>query len=702
MDYGKLKTHQTALLDLYTSLRESLNTEGDEIDPGLKAMQVNIAAEKFLLAIIGEVKAGKSTFINAILEKAILPADDLQATSEIVEIYRSDKMGVQVTFANGKTQVVEDDPKTPENEVVSFLKQVACVKKEYRGMPMVQVDKFLIDHYIEEEGKAIFEQEELKSFISDPDLENIYKLDQEDFGRKIREYIEKNISCDKIPKRVTLGYPHDFSEFDHFRIVDTPGINAIGGIEDRTKEFIIQADAVIYLHNASQLESRALRNALENELPEKVKDRLILVLTHRQAKFRPRIDEHENILEEASENILEEARKIHPEIGPDKIFFVDSLTELYLKAFSLSGKSMDEINDSRKRYRELQRLIADPYELACGNENTLIALLETQSNFKEIREKIERDSIDSASLQMKDFARDLRKAYGDLRNKIKLRMKPLESEYRDPQFFASNIQNQRGKMEKVERDYKEFESKLRDISSCYSQKLNPIMSTLFFKIGEKIFKSNDHDYQKEKQVRDFIKGELHKNFVTEMNDLVGKLNEKSKRATEVANRNVGVRIDAKIAMPAIPLGNILDTASIAAGSKIKKQLAEVDEERNFRDRLKHLIFRSDTKATENKRVKIRRSFPIHYWIEMKPELKKLYTSYKTDLSRQIDEKVNAACEKYKTVRDKELQKEEKGLKIIKGKEKENKELGDEISCLEKEETRIDTNIQKCEKLRAQL
>ena len=87
----------------------------------------------------------------------------------------------------------------------------------------------------------------MENFLNS-DLENIYKLDKEEFQGKIREYIKKNISCDKIPQRVSLGYPHDFSEFKHFRVVDTPGINAIGGIEDQTKDFIDEADAVVYLH----------------------------------------------------------------------------------------------------------------------------------------------------------------------------------------------------------------------------------------------------------------------------------------------------------------------------------------------------------------------------------------------------------------------------------------------------------------------
>ena len=91
MDYKELKAYRTVLLDLYRSLSETLSKEGDELSLELRKRQKNIEAEKFLLAIVGEVKAGKSTFINALLGEAMLPVGTLQATSEIIEIYRSKK-----------------------------------------------------------------------------------------------------------------------------------------------------------------------------------------------------------------------------------------------------------------------------------------------------------------------------------------------------------------------------------------------------------------------------------------------------------------------------------------------------------------------------------------------------------------------------------------------------------------------------------
>ena len=156
MDYKKLKARRTVLLNLYKSLCEAIEKEGEEIGSGLRATQERIAEEKFLLAVLGEVKSGKSTFINALLKEEILPSDVLQATSEIIEVHKSEKKKVEVTFVNGEVKVVEDDLQTPEDEVVLFLKYIASVNEEYRGIPIVQVNRFLSDHYSEEDKKAVF------------------------------------------------------------------------------------------------------------------------------------------------------------------------------------------------------------------------------------------------------------------------------------------------------------------------------------------------------------------------------------------------------------------------------------------------------------------------------------------------------------------------------------------------------------------
>ena len=539
MNYEQLATHRTTLLDLYTSLHEALGKEGKRVDAGLRAAQENIEAEKFLLAIVGEVKAGKSTFINALLGEAILPYEALQATSEIIEIDKSDKKEVRVSFANGTEQVVEDDLQTPENETVPFLKKIAAVKDEYRDIPIVQINKFLMEHYSDEKGEAVFTAEKLEAFIDDPELENVRKLGKEEFASKIRKYVQNNVSCAEIPKTVALGYPIEFLQSKHFKIVDTPGINAIGGIEDQTKNFINQADAVIYLHKVGQQESIALRNALENVIPERVKGRLILVLTHRS-----QIDEDER------ERILDATKSYYPEIGTDNIFIVDSLTELYLREFY--GKTTDEVRVIRKKNSQIRRLTADCFEMAEGDINEFLDLLEAQANFDEIRKRIERDAQNSASIQMKDFTTDLKEEYEVLDNNISARIEPLRKKYQNPQSFASEIQKQKDETERMRRDYNEFTAELRDDfspknrNSRYYEEIHQIANSFRNEINQKKFRPGE----KTENVESY--GEkLREDYYDEMTQFVNSLESDFKKRIE--ERAIGVQSDYSITVPKVPL-----------------------------------------------------------------------------------------------------------------------------------------------------
>ena len=677
MNYSALAEYRTALLDLYDSLEslcEDFSESGYEVDSVLKDIQKNVAEEKFLLAIFGEVKAGKSTFINALLKEEILPSDVLQATSEIIEVHKSDKKEVKVTFANYREQVVEDSPQTPEDEVALFLKDIASVNEKYRGIPIVQVNKFLIEHYSKRKEKAVLEEKELEAFLSS-DLENIHNLDEEEFRRKIREYIEKNISCDKIPLMVSLYYPHDFSELKHFRIVDTPGVNATGGLEDRTKEFINEANGVICLHKVPPLESKSLRDVLEDKLLERVKDRLILVLTHRS-----RQDENEN------ERILNEAERLYSEIGSSNIFFVDSLTELHLPKF-YEVETMDEIKDIFIEDQKLQQLTASCY-VEADNPYKFLSLLEKQANFGRIRERIEKDAQKSASDQMKEFASNMGKNYKDLGDRIiEYIIEPRKSKYKDPQFFASKIQDQKKKIEKMENDYNKSISSLKErfshcnVNSEYYKEIDQIGNDVNDEIDGREFAS-------EQDINSYV-GRLCQDRSDKVNSSVDSLKKKFVDSLRSDARGIigrDIEVKNRITAPRIPVNKVWEKALNAADIEINRQLEEASK--GFLS-----IF-----AWRKKR-RIRESRPQQVWQEIQPLLKKQLERNETLLHRKIEHFIDKCCDgEYKLKFDEALREQEHALKKLQEKEKSNEELGGEISRFEKEKENIGDKIQICQRI----
>jgi hypothetical protein len=151
------------------------------------------------------------------------------------------------------------------------------------------------------------------------DLPNIHKISEEDFRKQCLSYLENNRDGSKIAKQIEVGIPFPDNErsemLEHFRIVDTPGIAAVGGFADRTLEFLINADAVIYIHKGAPTD-KILHDALKNILPEKVKKHMLLVLTHKGQNN-----------EETNEEILDQMKDLlQGQICSDKIFFVDSKT----------------------------------------------------------------------------------------------------------------------------------------------------------------------------------------------------------------------------------------------------------------------------------------------------------------------------------------------------------------------------------------
>ncbi len=96
---GELKT----LLILSESVM--LKNTADSIRDTLE----KTANEHFEVAIVGEFKRGKSTLINALLGKEVLPADVLPATATLNRVTYSTEPYVQVEYKNGNSERVEID-----------------------------------------------------------------------------------------------------------------------------------------------------------------------------------------------------------------------------------------------------------------------------------------------------------------------------------------------------------------------------------------------------------------------------------------------------------------------------------------------------------------------------------------------------------------------------------------------------------------
>ena len=69
----------------------------------------------------------------------------------------------------------------------------------------------------------------------------------QDKEKLIKRYVDTRTHAD-IPEKITFGFPLKYA-FDGFRLVDSPGVSARGGVQDATYAYIQEADAVLFVHS---------------------------------------------------------------------------------------------------------------------------------------------------------------------------------------------------------------------------------------------------------------------------------------------------------------------------------------------------------------------------------------------------------------------------------------------------------------------
>lgn len=324
-----------------------------------------VKEDRFTLALAGEVKAGKSTFINALLGEMILPTGFLQSTSAIIEIFHNRQKCVEVVYGNGvKKRIVERSlgrkgvviKKDGENkaldesklytDIAAFLRATASIQEKYRKLPFQQLNALLVECH----------DKNISSVQIDKICEeyNTYNVEPNVFRSDINRYIQEFRDLSRIPIEIKLGYPLK-STLEELRIIDTPGVNAIGGVESITYDYLSSADAIIFLHSAeSPIENASFKTFVENEATDRVKGNLFLAITKSGM-----------ITEAARDSKLAQAKDLFSShLSPERIVHVDSL----LKITSDHAKDFRSFDDLISFYKQKSREYKDKNKIEPDNE----------------------------------------------------------------------------------------------------------------------------------------------------------------------------------------------------------------------------------------------------------------------------------------------------------------------------------------------
>ena len=173
------------------------------------------------IGVIGQMKAGKSTFLNAfVFEDNVLPSATTPMTAALSVItYGPEKKLVAEFYNQSEWQEQQMTAKMPiEDSTDELLKSKIKAAQE------------LVD----------------KSSKLGSSLNTLLGKTQNDSFDKLEEYVGAEGKYVSITKSVTIYYPKEYLK--GVNIVDTPGFNdPIVSREERTKEFLKKADVVLLM-----------------------------------------------------------------------------------------------------------------------------------------------------------------------------------------------------------------------------------------------------------------------------------------------------------------------------------------------------------------------------------------------------------------------------------------------------------------------
>jgi tRNA U34 5-carboxymethylaminomethyl modifying GTPase MnmE/TrmE len=408
------KAHKDNVVDIFNNYNINRGDLNDGID--IKFLESRISSlknGKFTLAVAGEVKAGKSTFINALLGAEILPSDVLQASSAIVEIFKSDKSFLKVKYAEGTEESIYDDLETPDiNEAKERLHEICKISDEYRGIPTTLIDAYIVES-----------NDKLK--VDDVFIKQLEKQSGEHLQGKesiVSKYIEgrtKNI----IPVEIDFGYPLKW-DFDELRIVDSPGVNATGGVQDVSFGFFEEANAILFVHPIKPIESESFRKFVNSVISNRSKETLFLVLTHSGLYS-----------DEEVKRLHTEAARLYKNIIPEnRILIVDSLLKLIHSDLD-SGTSVKEIRKTENK----KKILSSYREQAEDEERELIDVVYESSRFEKMFVAIDEFSMKAPNFQLQEIMEKIKEGYEEQENQYTEKTERLKKKKKNPQEFDNEI-----------------------------------------------------------------------------------------------------------------------------------------------------------------------------------------------------------------------------------------------------------------------
>ncbi len=271
-DFEKLIAKNDDILD--ASIRNQTRIEGfcsaKEAHTHLSALQEEGRTLK--IGVIGRVKAGKSSLINALLfdGKEVLPKAATPMTAALTSIGYSEKFCAEVHFFS------QEDVELLKHKAREFEQEVSRLVQKYRDdhkarveqskRPILPLDEALLEkkaiREIGEDGVLASAADLIKRMqrsgvnVADLGVSRVLEAEShEELIRELNEYVGASGRLMPFTREMTIGIKND--ALKGIEVVDTPGVNdPVKSREQRTYERLKDCNAAFMVSPAGQFLSQ--------------------------------------------------------------------------------------------------------------------------------------------------------------------------------------------------------------------------------------------------------------------------------------------------------------------------------------------------------------------------------------------------------------------------------------------------------------
>lgn len=209
------------------TVEKEFNVKFDDERKDIKEQKAFIDEPDLQIAIVGTIKAGKSTFINALFEENIASTDVTPETASLTKFRYSTKNKLEIKFYN----------KTEWDELWESVKKS---EKENKGK------------VFKEEFESLGAENIKNDYIGASDkIEEVSSI--EELKKKVKEYTSKTSKIHYFVKELIV-YLNNENIHKNVTIVDTPGLDDVVDYRSKiTRDYIKRANAVIVCVDSSSL-----------------------------------------------------------------------------------------------------------------------------------------------------------------------------------------------------------------------------------------------------------------------------------------------------------------------------------------------------------------------------------------------------------------------------------------------------------------